>query len=644
YGAALVPWLYLFLFKSLREPQKLGYAILAAVTLALQFYSGMIQFFMYDALMVPFFYLFFLYPEKNSVTGRREWGRPLLKMGFFCVLIFTLTFGLIAPKLLPNMDYIAISARQMGLPTETFPGLFKDPHNLWTYLVQGENGWVNDLRGSIGLIPFLLALFSLKLLKTRKEVKFFWVMILIALALVSATPFYQLIMRIPGFANGWFTSRFLVYYTLPLALLSGLGTMILVDKVSEKVNLENIHSFVKRGSAFLQKNKLQILFLFILLMVFVNVKFFNPELRMEQGIPHDGSIPALSYLENKTLSEEPFRVTNSKEIWLEKEVAYYYLPYGLEGLYGYDGTLVWIPEYVVALHSRDYLWKVRSIFNTKYFLSSERVNNTTLPGLKLVFGSNESCSTCRPTWVGGPFVYENSEALPRASFFQKAILVVGDKYGVIINSTLSTPEFNPKKHLLVEEASISDKNASYLSRYDTIILAYFNLRGLPQQELRQYKNNGGKIFPNVFNMSSDKKYNLSDLQSEIGDLMNASKEELVPVKHLIYKNNERAYDIQNFSNGFLVLSEKFYMFPNDWKESQGRELLKADGGITAIWIDSSPPKTITLKYYPATLKIGLLLLALAILWIIVLLFLQKIYAEKITALFSGESESGKSLP
>ncbi len=661
YGAALVPWFYLFLFKLLREPQKIKYALLVALALSLQFYTGMVQYFLYDLLAVPVFFLFFAVTEEKTKL-KRNLSKSLLFMAL--VGVFMLAF--IAPKLLPDLAYVSLSNRQILPPVADFPGLLQSGKEAFFQLVQMNFfSGTNDSPGAIGLIPFLLALFSLSLFRRDKREKkvgekesvanngikhleekqkengfrnitlFMWLMVLISLALVSASPLYQLIIKLPGVNLGRGLARFFISYSLPLSLLAGLGAVRLAERLVGRGLWKNLPEKLSMALNRFNCTQKQFWLLLIGALVFINIIFFNYPFRFEKSIEAEERIPVLSYLQNRTASE-PFRVANFGETNIDDSMAHYHLHYGLESYMGFDGAM-WLFDYLNGILAQQMRWEsVISILNVKSVVTSHAFNLTTVSGMKQIYLSPQECTFCKPIWVSGPYVYENTQALPRASFFNEAVLVMGSREKTLSFFLIRQSEFNPQQLLLVGENSLKGKRIEELGRYKAIIVADLGIRPEEAKLLWEYQQGGGKVIPrqfaNIFNGSEGNVLGnatnfsyTSEVLKEFKKLANSSHNSskgYVPASHLLYHNNHREYDIHNLSSGFLLLSEKFYMFPEDWKESEGRALLKADGGITAIWIDKEHPPTLKLNYFPASLRVGLIIFGFGLFLIAVLLALN----------------------
>jgi hypothetical protein len=139
--------------------------------------------------------------------------------------------------------------------------------------------------------------------------------------------------------------------------------------------------------------------------------------------------------------------------------------------------------------------------------------------------------------------------------------------------------------------------------------------------LQQYKDFGGKIFPDIL----DNK-NAFDI-SEISSLLKSFKGELIEADSNMISPNEIELTTEN--KGFLVLSEKFAMFEGWSAEKNGNnvDILMADAVISSVYVDS--PGTIKFKYRPKSFNLGLMisLITLLIIFIYGLFSLRRKFTD-----------------
>ncbi len=190
-----------------------------SVTLAVAFFAGHTQLFLYELLALALFVAF---------QGRYRQSVPVLAI---CLAGAAL---LAAVQILPSLELTRLSLRAeiayqestkfalapVGLLTLLVPHFFgENARNYW-------GSWTTtEVFGYAGILPLILSLAALRL-RLRPETRFwFWLAVLgVLLSLGEATILQGWLYRfVPGFDKVRAPGRFLVYFDLGVAMLAALG-------------------------------------------------------------------------------------------------------------------------------------------------------------------------------------------------------------------------------------------------------------------------------------------------------------------------------------------------------------------------------------------------------------------------------------
>lgn len=255
--------LLLLLADRLASQRTVKNAVWLALALAVQLLAGHAQLWFYGLLLI-FPYLVFRSRQASQLTGtslREAAGgvsaSPVKPVGHAVLLALAavlLALLLAAAQLLPTAEFLSQSPRSNGpqqtaaltysywpwrLVTLLAPDFFGNPAqgNYWGY----ANYWEDH--AYVGVLPLLLALFAVgHVLKHRKNifgdaatpaalrtVPFFAVVVPVSLILAMGwnTPVYLWVYKfLPGFALFRAPARLLIWFTVAMSLLAGVGAHV----------------------------------------------------------------------------------------------------------------------------------------------------------------------------------------------------------------------------------------------------------------------------------------------------------------------------------------------------------------------------------------------------------------------------------
>ncbi|MEW5719440.1 MAG: YfhO family protein, partial [Chloroflexota bacterium] len=238
---AVVAWLPLILlfYRRAATDRRAGFAAIAGIFLAVAFFAGHIQSFLFNILALGLFAIFHALTNYRPPTADRRPPNYELRItnyefGITPLLIIALiTLGLSAPALLPSIEFTQHTGRaafsyeqaaQYSLPPAQLiglvvPGFFgRGPQNAW-------GPWERVEVGYLGVLPLLLALLAL-VLRRDAPTRFFGALALIGLALALggyAILHGWLYQFVPGFGQLRAPARFIVLMDFALAALAAFG-------------------------------------------------------------------------------------------------------------------------------------------------------------------------------------------------------------------------------------------------------------------------------------------------------------------------------------------------------------------------------------------------------------------------------------
>jgi len=584
---SLMPLIFLCILKARKSKNPVNYSIAAGILLAFQIFSGGAQVFIYTTLFIGLYFAF------SSIN--KNFTSNLLKLFVIGLITFTIFFGIAAVKLLPGFDFINKTNRAFGVSYEEYVGgdrfVFQDFFKILVFTKPFSSAY-------LGVTAFVLALVSLSLWK--KRMAFFLILTSAFILLLGSGSFISRFFYdyVPVFSQTRHIGRSLFVFVFAISILAGYGFSLLAEIMSKKFNVSN-----KIKNAF---------FVVIIFLILI-------ELVVAKGLPKGFNIK--EQLEQNELAKhlqqqnEKFRITTFD---VNDLVSFYgssyYAQYGLETLSGGGG--VWFNDFTMYLAvAKSYNFsKLAGILNLKYATSTQKVS---MPGFKLV-RKFEECIPCNELigateWIDGPYLYENEDFMPRFYFVKNAVLVIGENMPSeeLIYSILLNKNFNPKTTVVIQGShnKINDYDINFLKNFNAVILTRTSIDQNSLQLLKQYKDSGGKIFPDILNNE-----NTLDI-SAIENFLSSLKGDLIEVDSKTISVNE--IELMPKNTGFLVLSERFSGFEEWLAEKDGRniDILKADSIISSVYVYK--PGAIKFTYYPKAFNRGLFISIFTILIIFI---------------------------
>jgi len=575
YPYAWIPLIFLFTFFALEKKDWIMHSILVGIFFALTVLSGGAQLFLY--LSVLYIYFLIIYYLIN--LSKQKLLSNLIKIARMSLIISMVFFGLIAVFMLPNSDLMQIGVRSQGYSYEQSvgarlsidydtiksiflnPHIFKKPHQDW------------DSSG-LGLIPFLLLLGSFFFVK-KKKVLLFIILTIMAILIFQGSFFYFIFWKfIPQFQQikGIFKGYSLLYFVF--SILVGFGFLFLM-KYTKRFN-KKIRNIIIYG---------------LVLLLIINLTFFNNKLNMMTDLKYELSRnQVLSFIADDDNDIFRFRIFETRGI--DWGTDHYSVTLGLHDVFGTEN--IWLVDYlpIYLSQANQNPSKGYGILNTKYFVATQELN---IPGFSFV-NKFEGCGyyengadICQPRKSDGPYLYQNEKFLPRAYNVEQSIFVVGNKDSIIpvVYFIIANTNFDPSTTIIVHgEGLINNYDDELLRNFDIILLTQDSIDSASNLKLRNYVDNGGNLLPNVVEGESildvNKLNNLLFNFEENEDYSDVDKAEIslyTPNKVIVETNNKK---------GFLVMSEKFSLFPGwsamDEKDNK-KEIYRADGVISAIFLD-----------------------------------------------------------
>jgi len=244
-AASYLPWILVFAHLILDSKFRLFSTLALGFLIGQQFFAGFPQMVLLS-LLVSATYVGYGAFKKRTV-------RPLI---FFCISA-ALGFLIILPQLWISIEYLQQSGRKGGLSLQevlffSFPVknflTFLNPYIIGdiragTYppFWQNNGGIFWENMGYIGVIPLILALFSLGELKKNVTVRFFWFLAIMSLLLMLGknSPLYLVYSFFP-FNFFRVPSRFILTLIFSIVLLSGFGLQTLLAIVNQRLNNKKI--------------------------------------------------------------------------------------------------------------------------------------------------------------------------------------------------------------------------------------------------------------------------------------------------------------------------------------------------------------------------------------------------------------------
>jgi|GEM_PF-6680463 len=248
YTAVWLPLIILFVQKY-KDSRRFKFILFGALTVALQFFAGATQIFLYSSIVVLFYIAFiFVMPRGSEGPGQRLYVLN-------CLWMFVLFVPLAMVQLSQAYGLLNFSVRQ-DIDFAAFSLFSFDPRSIPQLFMPYVYGKINPAQYSsvsmmfagngieqtifIGFLPFFLALAGFF---NRNRYKFFWAFIgLFSLVMVlgSYTPVYRLAYNIPLINNFRIPTRHWFEFSLAVAVLAGFGFDWIYKGMRENRFLKNM--------------------------------------------------------------------------------------------------------------------------------------------------------------------------------------------------------------------------------------------------------------------------------------------------------------------------------------------------------------------------------------------------------------------
>tara|TARA_Y100000310_G_scaffold36378_1_gene34269 strand:+ start:67 stop:2460 length:2394 start_codon:yes stop_codon:yes gene_type:complete len=624
-GYALMPLVFMFVMKSLREKNWIKNSVITGIIYAILFrFNPDMKIGIWLGLVLFFYFLFHVFSKFSK--------RKLFRSCMVYLLIVIIFFGLSAQRIIPNIDYLEVSSRGQTPWNRASSRQLKTPDMFNRLIEPIYKGMPKIQRAEgngdhIGIIAFLLICFALFKKYKNKLVLFFSFTALLSIIIANNTfSFYYFLWKyIPFFDSLRYLDRSLFLFCFSASILAGIGAQ----------------EFVKHT----KKHK-KLIYLALVSLILLNLWTFNYS-HFTEGSTKEW-VDARQALENnhilQYLSKQPgiFRIQTWETRGIDWATDFYNIPLKLEHIYRYDST--WYVPYMniylgLANSHPSKLW---GILNVKYITSTKEMDDITateeidVSGFKLI-KKFENCSVCFPkveplkkAW--GPYLYENEESLPRAFIASNSILVVGEWksateaiYGLILDGNLSSSS----TVIIRGKRRINDYSLQELKRYTVVILERGSVDQNSRFTLEDYVNSGGILIPDI----TKNKNTISE--EEVARLWNSLNNNTliqIPDEDIIMHNfDKREIKLNKKYEGFLVISEKFSVFPGWTALADGntKQILNTNAMISSVYLEGNE-NNIIFEYKPISYTIGLYITLITLILIIGYFSYKKIKAKNDT--------------
>ncbi|MAG08654.1 hypothetical protein CMO89_04220 [Candidatus Woesearchaeota archaeon] len=605
-GYVFMPLVILFMIKTLKSKDWLKYSIITAILLGLQLRVGPdLKATLWTVFIFGVYILVYLIGKNLQ--------KKIVKAMLVSAVISIIFLGLSLQRVLPGKEFLDMSGKERR-PWEVASGRKIAPKDFFSSLVQPMEGFFEARKPGgayhLGIIAFLLAAFGVyKGLKSRYTL-FFTSIIIISLFLVSGSFLFYLLWRyVPGFSSFRYLTRTLIIYVFGGSALAGIGTHYLLANIKRKQG----------------KKAEYILFGIISALVILNLMVFGYSPYRATKMQDVNQVLSSNHVLqdiSKEIRDENFRIHSYETIGIDYGTEFFTVPLRLENIYGYD--TMWLPEYLnvylsVANEQPAKFW---GILNQKYLTSRQPLN---LSGFEFV-RKYEECEICFPEIdkiqkAYGPYLYENKQYLPRAFILNNGILVIGEKESAtkVIYSLMLNKNFNPESTIIVRgKERVNDYGIQELKRFNALVLTQGSVDMNSAYILEQFKKSGGMLLPDITEGEDT-------VPGESVDAMFISlgKDKLLKVddKNIMPESFEKKavkLGRHKGTKGFLVLSEKYSMFPGWTAKSGGKikNIYNVDGVISAVYLEGDE-ENITFEFKPGSYRTGFAITIITLLFVII---------------------------
>ena len=587
-----LPLTMLFLIRALTRKKWLGNSMLAGLFMSIQFFGGGTDFFMFAAL-VPLSYLI-VYLIGNNLKAR------LLKAFMVGAVMSLIFLGLTAVKTMPMAEFGKVSSKEAGFSFEQSVGAHVKWKDVWSIPFR-------EIRrpSDIGIVAAALMLFSFMQRKKRLTL-FAYSSIAIGILITTGSFLFKLLWTyVPGYNALHHVARGEFIYTFGFAVLVAIGSGSFVEWLKKfKLDVK------KLNTAYWVLAVLLIFSLFLIVKAAIWPPYWED---VGREVGNFDEILESNHM-MQYLSKQPglFRIENVGTRGHSGWTVMYTMPLGLQRLYG--ATSIWIPEYFnvyLAIAAQD-IPKFYGIMNAKYLYHNNSFNMSGTTFLKKFKDCGKICEEdfSQDQGVDGPWLYTNDKFLPRAYRARHAVLLVGEDDGQLMNplkqmmyGLMLDPSFNPANTVLVlgDKGNIDNYDIGYLSRFDAVILATGPRSQATMATLQSYVDNGGTLLPNL--LEGRNSISNEEIKGLFGGF-DGDYDDVPEAEVSMFTPNRIRVEAEK---GYLVLSEKFFMF-DGWKaEQNGRplDIERANGMVSAIYLDEDG--TVEFSYRPESFRNGLII-------------------------------------
>ncbi len=566
-GYSLIPFIFLFTVKALKEKEFISYAIIAGVFAALLIFVGGVIFIPYIFLMMLVYSL--IYAFDNNMNGMWKKAIKLLIVG---LLIAIIQFGISAIKLLPDLEFTKLSNRGEGLPYQEYLG---EPVKLANFIfLFATNVFASGstISAAIGVAGFALLILGLSRFKNR-IVLFSAVIILLSLLISSDSFLTRMLYNAPVFNQTRHVERSVFLFAFASSILAGFGFL----------KLESLAEGYKK----IGKN----IVLSIITIAIISELILLQDFPQSSNVVKPTDIPILDYMGK---DRQQFRTMNlALSTYVGASGYNYYSQLGVSEIKG--GAGIWFDDYMeylsVAQNAPAKFW---AMLNNKYVISDKKISIENLSYIEKFRG----CEDCHIWEAYGPYLYKNELFLPRYYLVPNSIFVVGDnKEAKRIAYTFMLGNFDPSNTALIGGTKIEDYETASLNKFDYIFLLKDSAGQNDIGKLRAYAANGGVIVPDILNGKN------SVSGDEVVGILNRTGN-YTELNFAEYTNSRVIINL-NGGRGWLVASERFAYFPG-WKASingKNIEIFKADNAVSAVYLDGEYGKLV-FEYMPDSYRYG----------------------------------------
>jgi hypothetical protein len=568
-GYSLIPLVFFFVHRAIKsDGLKLCsiQGIVCGILLAMQILAGSMIMFIYTVLLVGAYMAF-------SLIGK-NFRQTALKVLLAGVLMGVTCLGISAVKLLPSMEFVAMSSRSGSVQFQEFLG---NPISIGgaVNVITGYGDYV--FSASIGILGLLLLLYGLSNYR-KKIVLFSALLIIFSILFASGTFVAGFMYKLPAFGKLRHIERALVLFIFSVSLLIGLG----FDSVSKKL------------AKFSQKKKYQyaLFGLIAALVVFEAVSLHDMPKAARVFQPDE--VGVLNYMAR---DGSDFRTMNLVLNDIIGAAGYnYYAQKGISEIKGGGG--IWINEFIpyLSVAQTSLSAKVLNIMSVKYLVSDYEISSQ---GMVLV-GNFSPCVDCGGLVDAfGTMLYKNDMFMPRYYSPPNAVLLVGDKNSAMqATYNLMSGGLDVSKTILVESAALDNFDAKVLGNFGAVVMLGGELNAEAVSKLREYAGNGGILLPNL--IEGKKSVDGDDLKLVFG----IPARNMTEVKVLEYSNNRVALDIKEIK-GWMYVSERFAHFPGWHASVDGKEipLFRSNDVASAVYLENGGEKLV-FDYKPDSYVLG----------------------------------------